>query len=160
MKRHASLVPLSRQHHDGLALGVFIERGLRRGGEQGVAVRLRQQALDAFELELRGHFDVEERVLFPKVRAALPDPELIDRLLAEHDQLRGAFASLARAGDEDPSEALLDLRELLVSHIRTEEQVLFQAIQESLTEEELDALGQRIEEMLPTVCALHGLSRD
>ncbi len=159
MKRHAALVPLSRQHHDGLALGVFIERGLRGDAEAGAARRLRQQALDAFEVEFRGHFDVEERILFPAVRAALADPALIDQLLAEHEELRAAFASLEQAGDEDSTDALLDLRERLVRHIRTEEQVLFQAIQESLAEKELSALGKRIEEMLATVCAVHGLSR-
>lgn len=158
MKRHAALVPLSRQHHDGLALGVFIERGLRGEPEAGAAARLRQQALDAFELEFRGHFDVEERILFPAVRGVLPDPAVIDQLLAEHQELRAAFASLEQAADDDPTEALLDLRERLVRHIRTEEQVLFEAIQESLTEEDLSALGKRIEETLPTVCAVHGLA--
>lgn len=156
MKRHPALVPLSRQHHDGLALGVFIERELRDDPDGAAARRLRQQALDAFELELRGHFAVEEEILFPAVRDALPEPAVLDELLADHAQLREAFAALEGLGAAKLAEALLDLRERLTRHIRTEERVLFEAIQACLPEEELAALGQRIEERLPSVCAGRG----
>lgn len=156
MKRHPALVPLSRQHHDGLALGVFIERDLRDDPDGAAARRLRQQALDAFELELRGHFAVEEEILFPAVRDALPEPAVLDELLADHAHLREAFAALEGLDDGKLAGALLDLRERLTRHIRTEEGVLFEAIQACLPEEELAALGQRIEERLPAVCAGRG----
>ncbi len=154
MKRHAALIPLSRQHHDGLALGVFIERGLREDDPLAAARRLQRQAADAFETEIKGHFEVEERILFPAVRAALPDPAVVDQLVAEHGELRAAFARVERAGDESVAEALGDLRERLVRHIRTEERVLFEEIQASLPEADLTALGHRIEALLPQVCVM------
>ena len=156
MKRHPALVPLSRQHHDGLALGVFIERALRPPADPAAGERLRRQALDLWELELSGHFKVEERILFPAARDAIETPAVVDRLLREHDELRIDFAALERAGPEQLTERLLTLRERLVRHIRQEERVLFEAVQASMDEDELDDLGRQILEALPTVCVTMG----
>ena len=156
MKRHPALVPLSRQHHDGLALGVFIERGLRDGADPATAESLRGQVLEAWELELRGHFEVEERVVFPAVRDAIPAPATIDTLISEHDEIRAAIGSLETARGDALVQELLALREQLVRHIRTEERVLFEAVQASLSEEELVLLGERIDKELPAVCVRLG----
>lgn len=156
MKRHPALVPLSRQHHDGLALGVFIERGLVTTGDPAVGERLRRQALDLWELELSGHFKVEEEILFPAVRDAIGTPEVVDELVREHDELRTDFGTLARSGAERLPERLLSLRQRLVRHIRKEERVLFEAVQESVDEGALAELGRRIQEALPSVCVSMG----
>ena len=156
MKRHAALVPLSRQHHDGLALGVFIERDLRDRADPDAAVRLRKQVTDAWELELRGHFEVEEQVLFPAVRGAIPDSGTVDRLVREHGEIRSLIESLDSAEGIELKDRLLALRAKLTSHIRTEERVLFEAVQASLDEEALAALGRRIEEALPAACVRLG----
>ena len=156
MKRHPALVPLSRQHHDGLALGVFIERGLRDGADPATAESLRGQVLDAWELELRGHFEVEERVVFPAVREAIPVPDTIDTLISEHDEIRAAIKSLETTRGDALVQELLALRQQLVRHIRTEERVLFEAVQASLSEEELVSLGERIDKELPAVCVRLG----
>lgn len=152
MKRHAALVPLSRQHHDGLALCVFIERDLREGADPAVAERLRKQALDAWELELSGHFAVEEEVLFPGVREAIPCPDAVDRLVREHDEIRAEISCLESTGASQLTARLRSLRERLVKHIRFEERVLFEAVQDSVSEAVMEDLGRRIDEMLPKVC--------
>lgn len=152
MKRHAALVPLSRQHHDGLALGVFIERDLRDGSETSVLEHLRSQALDLWDVEIRGHFAVEESELFRPLRDRLPDPEVVDRLVAEHHQLEEDFEGLRSAPAEGLEARLRTLRERLIRHIRSEERVLFQMAQEVLSEEELAAIGLGIEERLPASC--------
>ena len=156
MKRHAALVPLSRQHHDGLALGVFIRRGLQGVPDPSALERLRQQALDLWELELRGHFEAEEEALFPAVRDAIPDPELVDQLIAEHDEMRTLFASLKQVSDDGLQDLLREVREILVRHIRTEERVLFETVQDSLDEHAMAVLGSRIEERLSAVCVSMG----
>ncbi len=156
MKRHPALVPLSRQHHDGLALGVFIERGLRQGADPGEPERLRKQVLDAWEFELKGHFEVEERVLFPAVRESIPDPRAVDLLIREHQEIRQLIDSLRTADDDRLQDALLAVRSVLTRHIRTEERVLFEAVQDSLGEADLLALGRKIDEALPTACLRMG----
>ena len=156
MKRHAALVPLSRQHHDGLALCVFIGRDLRGGAGPAVLERLRNQALDAWRLELSGHFAVEEKVLFPQVRDLIPVPEAVDRLVREHDDIRTEIALLEEARGRELEARLRSLRERLVAHIRFEERVLFEAVQNSVGEEMLEDLGRRIDEMLPKVCVSLG----
>lgn len=156
MKRHAALVPLSRQHHDGLALGVFIQRDLRGGASAEVLEGLRRKALDTWELELSGHFAVEENVLFPAVRGAIPQPAVVDRLLREHEEIRAEISLLRHSGPNGLEVCLRSLRECLVSHIRYEEGVLFEAIQDSLPEPELVDLGRRIDASLPKLCARLG----
>ena len=152
MKRHPALVPLSRQHHDGLALGVFIERGLRVGADPREPERLRKQVLDAWEFELKGHFEVEERVLFPAVRESIPDPRTVDLLVREHQEIRQLIDTLRAANEDGLQDALLAVRTVLTRHIRTEERVLFEAVQDSLGEAELLELGRKIDEALPAAC--------
>lgn len=154
MKRHPALVPLSRQHHDGLALGVMIERGLRDGADPaGTAQleRLREQALDLWQLELRGHFEVEEQIVFPAARQA-GEPRLVDTLIAEHEAIRLQFEALERAPASEAGPLLDELRTALVRHIRTEERVLFQAMQAAMDQPQLEALGRAVSDALPTLC--------
>ena len=160
MKRHAALVPLSRQHHDGLALGVMIQRGLRDAGPASTAKleRLREQALDLWQLEYRGHFEVEEQIVFPAARATV-EPGLVDALLAEHQEIRQQFAALEQSTSSEAGPVLERLRAALVRHIRTEERVLFQAMQEVMDEQQLDALGQRVSDALPTLCLSLGSAK-
>ncbi len=152
MKRHAALVPLSRQHHDGLALCVFIRRDLGAGAEAAVAERLRQQALDLWDLELRGHFAVEEEVLFNAVRDKVPDPGAVDRLIREHAEIGDLMASLRSASGSNLAGMLRSLGERLDAHIRFEERVLFEAVQATVGEELLVDLGRRIDDALPNAC--------
>ena len=161
MKRHPALVPLSRQHHDGLALGVMIERGLRDGaGPAGTAhlKRLREQALDLWQLEFHGHFEVEERIVFPAARQA-GQPALVDTLIAEHKAIRLQFEALERAPATEAGPLLEQLGTALVRHIRTEERVLFQAMQAAMDEPQLEALGRAVSDALPTLCLSLGSAR-
>ena len=156
MKRDPALIPLSRQHHDVLALGVFIERDLGKSAEPSVVEHLRRQALDLWDLELSGHIEVEEKILFPAVKDAIEAPEVVDQLLREHDEFRSDFSTLAQASPEQLPERLQCLRQRLVQHVRREERVLFEAVQASLEEAELANLGQRILEALPSMCVSMG----
>lgn len=159
MKRHSALVPLSRQHHDGLALGVMIERGLRDGAGPAQLERLREQALDLWQLELRGHFEVEERIVFPAARQA-GQPELVDALIAEHEAARLQFEALEQAPVSEVAPLLDQLRTALVRHIRTEERVLFQAMQAALDQPQLEALGRAVSDALPTLCLSLGSAKE
>jgi hemerythrin-like domain-containing protein len=145
MLRDSSLIPLSRQHQHGLALCVMTERALREDPSAETVAMLSSKAIDLHDLELTNHFDMEERIVFPAM-AAHP---LIPGLVAQHRRLEGMIAAL-RA--EPSCERLLEFVALLRSHIRLEENELFQDIQKALPRETLDSIGKEIEEKVVRIC--------
>ncbi len=152
MKRHPALIPLSHQHHDALALCVFIDRGFKKEATVAAARRLRVRALQTYSLMLKGHFEVEEAVLFPAIRRRLPELALPDELTMEHRSLRRAFENLADLGGADLIAALRRLGSDLERHIRKEERALFQTIQEKLDEPTFQALDKAIADAIAKVC--------
>ena len=145
MLRDPSLIPLSHQHHNGLALCVLTRRSLTADGSPENIARLARRVIDRYEVELVNHFEIEEQVLFP---ACGPMP-LIDRLLAEHRQIEALIAPLC----SEPSAALLEqFCALLSAHIRTEESELFEQIQRTLPREVMDQAGREIDRRAVRVC--------
>lgn len=144
MLRDPSLIPLSHQHHNGLALCVLTERSLREDTSPANIDKLARKAIDRYELELTNHFDIEERILFPAIQSAL-----IPGLIADHRQLEALIGGL-RA---QPSSALLlEFAALLRSHIRREENELFEEIQRRLPRHVLDSLGKEIDATAVRIC--------
>lgn len=144
MHRDRNLVPLSQQHHNGLAFCVLAERSLRSDpGEANIRLWA-QKAIDRYEVELVNHFEIEERILFP----AAPMP-YVDGLLAEHRQLESLIDRLWRT---PRLELILEFTALLRRHIRAEEEQYFEKLQEQLDRDCLDTLGAKIEEKVIRVC--------
>src|ERR1041385_5876468 len=86
MQRDQALIPLSQQHHDALALCVYIERA-QRSGHLDLAHWNREVAA-AWEREIRWHFQSEEEVVFPVAQRVPALHPLVDGLLIEHVELR------------------------------------------------------------------------
>jgi len=128
MFRHEALRPLSRQHHNGLALCVMAARGMAQRGERAVAAWC-ERAVERYDLELVNHFAAEEEVLFPAIRAELGNAPLVDELIAEHREMERLVSELRNKPDQAVLEQLL---ELLRSHIRREESELFELAQERM----------------------------
>ena len=117
LKRDASLIPLSLDHHQGLVRVFEIRQALRAGA--GLA----QQAAAAREFwqrSLRAHFEAEEAALFPAMRDLNEATVLLTRLSDEHRRLE----TMTQAIDAAP-ESLRAFADLLESHIRLEERQLF-----------------------------------
>lgn len=145
MLRDASLIPLSQQHHNGLALCVLTRRSLRADGSKETLAKLARRVIDRYELELINHFEIEEQVLFP---ACGPMP-LIGELLAEHRELERLVGQLRAA----PSAELLEqFCTLLSSHIRREENQLFEQVQRALPRDVLDRTGAEIDRRAVRIC--------
>ncbi len=144
MLRHPSLVPLSHQHHDALALCVRIERGLRDDPSPEKAAELSRKAGDLFELELRNHFDLEERLLFPAIQKHLGPLTLVEELIDEHRQLEGLIGRLPAA--------LPEFAAALSAHIRREEAELFEDIQSRLPADCLKELERAFTAEAVRVC--------
>lgn len=147
MLRDRSLVSLSRQHHDGLALCVLTERSLSQDPGPENAARLARETAGRFASELKPHFEAEEGILLPAAREL--EPALVEELMAEHRRLEAMAHELAG----EPSAARLpDFTALLRAHIRKEENELFERIQKELPRRTLDALGERLEAAAARVC--------
>lgn len=154
LHRDPSLIPLSHQHQHGLALTVFIDRGLKAEPTAEKAAELAGKVARLAEVELLGHFQVEEAVLFPAVRPYLPSGELLDALIAEHRVMEDLVRRIAGASDEDRIALLQQFGKVLHRHIRTEERQLFEQIQASLTEAQLAEVGREVAARVQAVCPL------
>jgi len=135
MRRDPSLIPLSHDHHHALALCVLTTRGLAAEDPANLA----RNIVEYYEREMRRHFAVEERILFP----ALDEHAraLIAELLSEHRRMEQMIESL-RSGHEH---ALIEeFCKLLQQHVRSEENHLFETAQRLLTRDQLDELGRKL----------------
>ncbi|HEY1357718.1 MAG TPA: hemerythrin domain-containing protein [Thermoleophilaceae bacterium] len=136
MERSDALKPLSRDHHRGL----FVAMKLKRADER-TASEAREAFLDFFRSDARRHFRIEEELLLPAyARHGSAEEAAVVRVLTDHVELRSAAA--------DPPESLDSLHllgQLLDSHIRHEERVLFPMVEQALPGDELARLGAEIE---------------
>ena len=99
---------------------------------------------------LQPHFEAEETWVFPTAARSLTRGDtLIGDLLAEHEQIRALVSDLQRDPRDDLETRLPTLGHLLVSHIRTEERVLFEAMQREMPGAALDAIGARLASLPP-----------
>jgi hemerythrin-like domain-containing protein len=156
MWRDPSLHPLSHQHQHGLALCVLIDRGLKADRSEQKADDLAGKVAAAWEVELKGHFEVEEKVLFPAVEPKLSSGTIVQELVAQHRKLEALIGSIAGAGGPGRVELLIEFGRLLSQHIRTEERQLFEEIQGRLSETEMASLGKHIAETVQRVCPTTG----
>jgi hemerythrin-like domain-containing protein len=145
MLRDPSLIPLSHQHQHGLALCVMMRRALGADSSPENVARWAQRAVDRYEVELINHFEIEEQVLFP----ACGRMPIIAELIAEHRALEGF---IARLRVEQSADLLEQFCALLTSHIRREENELFEQIQRQLPRAELDRAGKEIDRRAVRVC--------
>lgn len=145
MLRDRSLVPLSHQHHNGLAVCILIERSLAFDSSTENVARQAARVTARFELETANHIALEESVLFP----ACGPSELVTRLIGEHRRMEALVAALREA----PSAAILaEFIQLLRTHIRLEENEIFEDVQRRLPREALDSLGREFEARAIRVC--------
>jgi len=143
INRHAALIPLSRDHYIGL---VHAQRLIKAASKDRVA---RHKALadflDAWRTEIEPHFRDEERLLPPLI----PGEDDCRRLLDDHAAIAQAAEQamvMRRAVDPDPM-FVERLGRDLEQHIRWEERVLFNLMQQNATPRELATLAEATEEL-------------
>lgn len=126
IKRHDALKPLSREHHHGLLLCWKIRQGVRKE----VEVSRIKAYTEWFKIHyLDPHFEAEEQYIFPVLGN---DNKLVKRALKEHRRLKRLFSQ-----NTDIEIALNNIEEELDSHIRFEERILFNEIQEVASAKQL-----------------------
>jgi hemerythrin-like domain-containing protein len=142
MLRDRALAPLSQQHQHGLSLCVLTDRSLQGDESPENVARLAARAVDRYDLELTNHFAVEEEDVFPAIEQELGECPVLHALVAEHRELEKIFDHLRTTPD---AVKLRELTALLRTHIRREENELFEDIQRRLSRKTMDTLGAGID---------------
>jgi hemerythrin-like domain-containing protein len=153
--RHPSLVPLSHDHHHGLALALRCRKQalgqIKPMGSEGLKERARELR-DFFNVDLLKHFRAEEEALFPLMRGAVPESQaMIEELTKDHERMRSATAQLEK--DTGLRKLIFDVGDLLERHIRREERELFPLFEKQIGAEEAAAVGKKIKKILATSAA-------
>lgn len=153
--RHPSLIPLSHDHHHGLALALRCRKQALGQLKPMGAAGLRERAtefLAFYRSNLAAHFRAEEEALFPIMRASLPDVgPLLDELTREHVALRqGATQLEAGIG---LAKLVFDLGDLLERHIRKEERELFPLFEKYAESLNAEAVGAALKDILVAAAA-------
>lgn len=146
MKRHASLLTLSRDHHAALILARLLQKGAPeyKGLPQDPAGKA-SYAQDLYRTELADHFLAEEQAVLEQVRGVHPEIDVIAaEIYAEHQQLRKAFELIGASKDLEGDLHVLGYG--LEAHIRKEERVLFPLIQDKCDETTLTRIQDLLEE--------------
>jgi len=148
--RHPALIPLSHDHHHGLALALRCRKQalgqLKPMGLKGLKERT-QELRDFFAIHLVVHFRAEEEVLFPKLRELIPESAVIvDQLMHEHRQLRDAVVQLNT--DAGLGKLVFDFGDLLERHIRKEERELFPLFEQHVGETAAKTVGDEIKKII------------
>ena len=147
MKRHPSLIPLSHDHHHGLVLAQRLKLGRSKAPSSDWPEdreSQRDRTVAFYHSELTHHFQQEEELIFPLAQKYLAEgDELVETLLEEHRRLAGYTRDMQVEG-ADLEEILVAFGTLLEIHIRLEERVLFEQLQEHAPESVLQEVGRKL----------------
>lgn len=148
MLRDRSLIPLSHQHHNALALCVLTERSLADDTSADSLRHIARRIVDRYEIELTNHFTLEEELLFPPARDAGLEV-LVDELIGEHQAMETMVEVIRHRVTQSAIEEFIAL---LRRHVRREENELFEETQRRLPRELLDELGAELDARVVRVC--------
>lgn len=135
MKRDPRLRQLSDDHHQALVLARRATTAA--SAEPDGALSAWNEVVRRFHSELAPHFSIEEQYMLPALERALGG-DLAKRTRDEH-------AALRRIVSDDQLDVASRLRQfgaLLRDHVRFEERLLFETVQQKLDDATLDALSE------------------
>ena len=134
MRRHPSLIPLSRFHRSVLFLAFVLKKnGPEVKGYPTDIEGKKLYAIDFIENKLLAHFDIEEKQLLPMLQSIEALKPLCEKVVEDHRQIRELANELSTSNDL--IKCLDEMGHLLENHVRFEERQLFQQAQDLLGEE-------------------------
>jgi iron-sulfur cluster repair protein YtfE (RIC family) len=137
---------LKRQHKE--------VKGLFKKIEKTENARTRRQLLDQIATDLEAHMTIEEEMFYPAVRelGTRKAEEMVAEAYEEHHVVKLVLAELPQVDPEDERfEAKMTvLSELVQHHVEEEEDEMFTSAQK-LGTDELEDLGERMEQRFEEV---------
>lgn len=113
----------------------------------------RRQIVDTIIEHLSVHAVIEEQLFYPAVREAVADAEgIVLEGLEEHHVVKWTLSELEKMAptDERFVPKVTVLIESVRHHVQEEEEELFATVRESLTNEQLIELGERLQDLKKT----------
>lgn len=140
MKRHPALIPISREHHQGLILSRLLQKDapLYKGLPKETKDKA-SYALEFYKKNLIAHFLAEEKVLSLVKGIDAEIDRLSSEIKEEHYNFHISFTSINDGGNLPNQLDMLGKK--LELHIRKEERVLFPLIQEKCSPEILNIIS-------------------
>lgn len=146
MKRHLSIVSLSREHHGALILAKLLQK--KSPPYKNLPSDIKEKAayaMEKYHTELTDHFLAEEVSLLQQVAGINKAMDiLIDEIYAEHKELRSLFELIP--GSKNLEAHLNSLGCALENHIRKEERVLFPLVEDTCDEDLLNHIQNLLSE--------------
>lgn len=146
-RRHESLIPLAKDHYEGLLL----VQQLREHGRPMMAgwpnTPTDQAGFVArfYDEHLKKHFEAEEHALFPPASEHVPSSHsIVQELLHEHRTIEKYIAQFRTVSEENSAEALQQFAVLLEEHIRKEDRVLFPLLEREASPEVLETIKLKL----------------
>ena len=110
------------------------------------AYKTKQDLVEKIIEELSVHAAIEEQVLYPAMRKALPDGEtLVQEAIDEHQEVKETLAAIEKADSRSELDPLLEgLMADVRHHVEEEETELFPKLRASVATHELQDMGAKL----------------
>ena len=144
MKRAAALQPLSHQHHNALLACRLIRQGIEKSADKNV---IRDFVNELYREDLLPHFKAEEDVLVPLFPSQHQYKQVI---LRDHETLS---LLVQRINIQTGYTALQVFSRLLEEHIRFEERVAFNYLQDIVGNEKMDEVEKSLSSIHSRKCS-------
>lgn len=113
------------------------------------AYQSKSKLVETIIKELRSHTEMEETLLYPRAQEAFnnEDDKMVEEAIAEHDVAKRLLEELTVTHPEDPQfdAKVKVLNENVTHHVMEEEQELLPRLEEKLSEEDMNAIGEEME---------------
>jgi hemerythrin superfamily protein len=112
------------------------------------AVKTRMQLFTRIADNFAAHAVIEEKLFYPSVYVG-PTEDKLREAVEEHLSAKRVIADLLdlEPSDEQFKAKMKVLQELVEHHVEEEEESLFPSVRKLLSKQELDAMGEQMEEM-------------
>ena len=146
IKRNAAIAELSKDHHAALLLIWNIRKAIKNSIEPD---RISNYVVQFYENDLLNHFKEEEELLFIHLDASAP---LRVQAEDEHKQIHLLIAGIRKnPGDKNLLETFATTLE---KHIRFEERVLFNHLQDIIPPDKLSEIASALNARAASSCEL------